>query len=146
MMTADDNTEHDDPSLIASNPARPWETGQRIYPRWYFHDPEVPLAEQSSGITGVLKKPGVLFDTHIGSAIIKDLSLGGIGFIAPRRYQVPKRVVVVVGRQYPLVCEIIHRRPVDRSLVFYGAKWHRMDRRLLMLAISRYARFCNMVC
>lgn len=121
------------------------EVGRRYYPRWYFHDPEVPMEEQSSGIAGEVRRPGVLHDPLIGRIIIKDMSLGGIGFIAPRRFHLPKKVVVMVGNTYPLVCEVLHARPLSRALVFYGARWYRMDKHVLMMAISRYARLCRLV-
>lgn len=123
----------------------PWETGKRFYPRWYFHDPEIPFEEQTSGIAGEVRRSGVLYDPFIGRIVIKDMSLGGIGFIAPSRYNLPRRVVVVVGKTYPLMCEILHRHPVSPSLTFYGASWYRMDRHMLMMAISRYARLCRLV-
>lgn len=135
-------TESDEASLTTR---LPWDDGRRTYPRWYFHDPEVPFEEQTSGIAGQVRRPGVFYDSLIGRIIVKDMSVGGIGFIAPRRYNLPKRVVVNVGNGYPLLCEILHCRPVNRALNFYGARWYRMDRQVVMLAIARYGRMCRLV-
>ncbi len=125
---------------------QPWETGRRFYPRWYFHDPEVPFAEQTRGIAAELWRPGVLFDSLIGRIVIKDMSLGGVGFLAPRRFELPERVLVVLAEQEVLGCEILHRRPVSQELVFYGARWHGLSHRRLARALSRYARLCLLVC
>lgn len=145
MLPDNASTSQDSELNSGLTTVHPWEVGRRLFPRWYFHNPEVPFEEQSDGIHGSVRRPNFLFDTQICRIIIKDMSLGGVGFIAPKRYQLPKRVVVLVGDRYQLVCEILHRRQAGRYLTFYGARWYRVSRHDLMVAINHFSYLCRLV-
>ena len=60
----------------------------RSYYRWYFYDPEQSLQTQTKGIAVKLKRLG-WFGNEIGSAVVKDMSMGGAGLLAPLKDKVP---------------------------------------------------------
>ena len=103
--------------------------GRRLDPRVYFHDGETPFAEQSSGVPALVKVPLLCFASTIGRAVIKDLSLGGVGFLAPSRLEIPDRVYLKMNDSPTLQCRILHRREVAPLLTFYGACWYPNNRR-----------------
>lgn len=112
--------------------------GRRTDPRLYFHDGETPLEIQSSGVPAQMRVPGLLFDELVGRAIVKDLSLGGVGFIAFSRYALPDRLLLLLGDCPPLYCQILHRRLVAPQLCFYGARWYQSERTQLEAVLARW--------
>ena len=73
--------------------------GRRLDPRVYFHDGDTPYAEQSSGVPAQVKIPLLFFSYRVGRAVIKDLSLGGVGFLAPTRLSLPDHVCLHLIRR-----------------------------------------------
>lgn len=96
---------------------------RRKLPRWYLHDGTTPLESQSCGIAARLLVSGLLFDRSIGRAVIKDLGPGGVGFLAPARFELPEQVTLKLAPAMTLTCHITHRRGIGRYLCFYGARW-----------------------
>ena len=70
--------------------------GRRVDPRLYFHDSETPLEQQSTGVPAIIQAPGLLFNRQLGRGIVKDLSVGGVGFIASSRLELPPRVLLLL--------------------------------------------------
>lgn len=112
--------------------------GRRTHPRLYFHDGETPLEIQSCGVPAQIRIPGLLFDELVGRAIVKDLSLGGVGFIASSRVVLPDRLLLLLGDCPPLYCQILHRRLVAPQLSFFGARWYRSDTAQLEAVLARW--------
>lgn len=111
---------------------------RRVDPRLYFHDNETPLEQQSTGVPVLIQAPGLLFRRQLGRGIVKDLSVGGVGFIASSRLELPPRVLLLLDDCPPLYCEILHRRPVVPLLYSYGACWYRSDRKQLEAVMARW--------
>lgn len=102
---------------------------RRIDPRLYFHDGETPLELQAHGIPVVLHESGFIFQKRIGRAVVKDFSLGGIGFLAPEKWHLNKYIYVEFQDKKIYQCEILHQHSVVPLLNFYGARWYKCDRR-----------------
>lgn len=97
--------------------------GRRETPRLYFHDGETPFDRQSSGLPAQLLTPGFFRDHLLGRIIVKDISLGGAGFLAPVRLLVPKRILIQFDDVTLLAGDVLHRRPIEPLLCFYGVRW-----------------------
>ncbi|WP_043809102.1 hypothetical protein, partial [Aeromonas taiwanensis] len=104
-------------------PVTPFNDPRRKVPRWYLHDGSTPLESQSCGIAARLMVSGLLFDKHIGRAVIKDIGPGGVGFLAPARFVLPDTVSLSLLPRIVLACHITHRRAIGQYLSFYGARW-----------------------
>lgn len=96
---------------------------RRKVPRWYLHDGTTPLEAQSCGIAARLLISGLLFDKRIGRAVIKDIGPGGVGFLAPSRFELPDTISLSLAPHIRLECQIMHRRGIGQYLSFYGASW-----------------------
>ena len=114
--------------------------GRRMDPRVYFHDGDTPYAEQSSGVPAQVKIPLLLFSYRVGRAVIKDLSLGGVGFLAPTRLNLPDHVCLQMENAPKLHCRILHRRQVAPLLTFYGACWYPSNRREMEKIMAQWVK------
>jgi hypothetical protein len=117
---------------------------RRKSPRWYLHDGSTPLESQSCGIAARLMVSGLLFDKRIGRAVIKDIGPGGVGFLAPARFELPELVRLSLSPQIVLECNITHRRAIGQYLNFYGARWAHSEEIDLAPVLSHW-RHCFMV-
>ncbi|ALP42725.1 hypothetical protein ACKC5O_14675 [Aeromonas schubertii] len=111
---------------------------RRQQPRWYLHDGQTPFEQQSCGITARLMVSGLLFDRRLCRVIIKDIGPGGVGFLAPRRFELPRSLRLVLPGLPPLDCLLMHRRPVGPSLSFIGGAWAEPDAVDLAPVLSRW--------
>jgi len=127
-------------NTVAMPAADSFGRGRRECPRWYFYNPFTELEDQISGISGIIKTPGWWFDRLLTNTIIKDLSMGGAGFIVPQHTTVPDHIILELEGKYRLECEVLHRRPLNRYLTFYGVRWEHSRRRIVMTIISKYSR------
>lgn len=128
-MSAADNGDKDDDAAK-----------RREHPRWQLSDDSVPLQLQSTGLPAQLWGAGLLFDKLIGQVVIKDLSMGGAGVLAPSRYRVPKKISLVLEGAPGLSGEVMHRREIGPSLVFYGVRWRRVKHKQLLEIVGRFVR------
>lgn len=119
--------------------------GRREFPRWYFYNPFTGLEDQISGINATIKIPGWWFDRFLANVIIKDLSLGGSGFIVPNHVQIPDRLRLSFEDKYNIECEVLHRRKLNRYIQFCGVRWEPSRRRIVMTIISKYSRLSKFV-
>ncbi|ATY82721.1 MULTISPECIES: hypothetical protein [Aeromonas] len=117
---------------------------RRKVPRWYLHDGTTPFESQSCGIAARLLISGLLFDKSIGRAVIKDIGPGGVGFLAPARFELPETVKLALLPRIALDCNITHRRAIGRQLCFYGARWSYPEEVDLAPVLSHW-RHCFMV-
>lgn len=113
-------------------------SSRRNDPRFYVHDINTPFELQTSGVPATLKALGLLFSRNLGQVIVKDLSMGGVGFLASSQLQVPKRVLLCLDSCAPLACEILHQHSVAPQLCFYGGRWQERDRRKLEGTLARW--------
>ncbi|TFF79965.1 hypothetical protein DRM94_03025 [Aeromonas taiwanensis] len=128
-----------DPDLL---PVTPFNDPRRKVPRWYLHDGSTPLESQSCGIAARLMVSGLLFDKHIGRAVIKDIGPGGVGFLAPARFVLPDTVSLSLLPRIVLACHITHRRAIGQYLSFYGACW--ADPAIDLAPVLSHWRHCFM--
>lgn len=119
--------------------------GRREFPRWYFYNPFTELEDQISGISASIKVSGWWFDRFLANVIIKDLSLGGAGFIVPNHIKIPDKIIITLEDKYKIECDILHRRRLNRYIQFCGARWEPSRRRIVMTIISRYSRMSRFV-
>lgn len=124
----------------ADNEDKDDDVKRREYPRWQLSDDMVPLQLQSKGLPAQLWGTGLLFNKLIGQVVIKDLSMGGAGLLAPSRYRVPNRISLVLEGAPGLAGEVMHRREIGPSLVFYGVRWRRVKHKLLLDIVGRFVR------
>jgi|GEM_PF-3212600 len=113
---------------------------RREYPRWHLSDDSVPLQQQTKGLPAQLWGTGLLFDRLIGQVVIKDLSMGGAGLLAPSSYRVPNKISLVLNGTRGLAGVVMHRRPIGSSLVFYGVQWRRVKHKHLLDIVGRFVR------
>ena len=123
-------------------PVTPFNDPRRKVPRWYLHDGSTPLESQSCGIAARLMVSGLLFDKHIGRAVIKDIGPGGVGFLAPARFVLPDTVSLSLLPRIVLACHITHRRAIGQYLSFYGARW--ADPAIDLAPVLSHWRHCFM--
>lgn len=123
-------------------PVTPFNDPRRKVPRWYLHDGTTPLESQSCGIAARLMVSGLLFDKHIGRAVIKDIGPGGVGFLAPARFVLPDTVSLSLLPRIVLSCHITHRRAIGQYLSFYGARW--VDPAIDLAPVLSHWRHCFM--
>ncbi|HEY0924362.1 PilZ domain-containing protein [Rheinheimera pacifica] len=103
--------------MVATKPE-----ASRKYLRWYFSAQSQPVAIQSKGIAVKLWQSG-LFGSQICQAVVKDMSLGGAGLLAPLAKTVPDIVMVEYDNQFKIKAEVVYRRQVSDKLVFLGISW-----------------------
>ncbi|WP_215396171.1 PilZ domain-containing protein [Rheinheimera oceanensis] len=94
----------------------------RKYLRWYFSSASQPHETQTKGIAVKLWQSG-LFGSQICQAVVKDISLGGAGLLAPLTKTVPDIVMVEYDNQFKIKAEVVYRRQVSDKLVFLGISW-----------------------
>lgn len=123
-------------------PVTPFNDPRRKVPRWYLHDGSTPLESQSCGIAARLMVSGLLFDKHIGRAVIKDIGPGGVGFLAPARFVLPDTISLSLLPRIVLACHITHRRAIGQYLSFYGARW--ADPAIDLAPVLSHWRHCFM--
>lgn len=120
-------------------------SSRREFPRWYFYNPFTELEDQISGISASIKVSGWWFDRFLANVIIKDLSLGGAGFIVPNHITIPDKIIITLEDKYKIECDILHRRRLNRYIQFCGARWEPSRRRIVMTIISKYSRMSKFV-
>ena len=94
----------------------------RKYLRWYFCTANQPHEVQTKGVPVKLLQSG-LFGNQICLAVVKDMSLGGAGLLAPVSKTVPDLIVVKYDEQTRIKAEVVYRRQVSDKLVFLGLSW-----------------------
>ncbi|GAA0561412.1 MULTISPECIES: PilZ domain-containing protein [Rheinheimera] len=113
----------------------------RRYLRWYFSTANQPHETQTKGIAVKLKQPG-LFGSQLCQAVVKDISLGGAGLLAPLSKAVPDMLVVEYDSETRIKAEVIYRRAVSDKLEFLGISWldtKREQRLRLLRRLSKKA-------
>lgn len=118
---------------------------RREFPRWQFHQVDVPLAMQSQGIAARVYRQGLLFDRLIAQVVVKDMSLGGAGLLVPSQYPLPKKLLLSIDdADKPLQCLIMHRYPVDAALHFVGVSWYRVKSEQVLRTVGNAVREFNL--
>src|SRR5690606_12089488 len=84
----------------------------RKYLRWYFCTANQPHESQTKGVPVKLLQSG-LFGSQICLAVVKDMSLGGAGLLAPVSKTVPDLIVVKYDEQTRIKAEVVYRRQVS---------------------------------
>ncbi|WP_185714233.1 PilZ domain-containing protein [Rheinheimera mesophila] len=98
----------------------------RSYYRWYFYDPQQSLQTQTKGIAVKLKRLG-WFGGEIGSAVVKDMSMGGAGLLAPLKDQVPDQFWVLYDKTTKVKARVCYRKTINDKLEFLGLEWQGKD-------------------
>ena len=81
------------------------------------------LGMSCDGITVNLFKPSLLgFKRKVGIANVKDLSLGGLGFLCNRQLELGNELMMKVAG-FDLRIKVVRAVPVNLRLNFYGSKW-----------------------
>lgn len=111
---------------------------KRQFHRWYFQSKEIPLSYQSTGIP--VRTYGSLMGLKrpIGQGVIKDISLGGLGFLG--QPDLPKKVQLKLPNGEMIACEILHRFMVNKRLTFYGANWGKAEYQRVLPLLRQFSR------
>jgi hypothetical protein len=112
--------------------------GRRFY-RWYFYNPEQSLQTQTKGIAVKLKKPG-WFGGEIGSAVVKDMSIGGAGLLAPLKDKVPDLFWVFYDKTTKVKAKVCYRKAVTDKLEFLGLQWLGNDKAVRLALLRKLRR------
>ncbi|NRQ42907.1 PilZ domain-containing protein [Rheinheimera sp. YQF-2] len=111
----------------------------RKYLRWYFCTANEPHESQTKGVPVKLLQSG-LFGSQICLAVVKDMSLGGAGLLAPVSKTVPDLIVVQYDGQTRIKAEVVYRRQVSDKLVFLGLSWLDAKRELRLNLLRRLSK------
>lgn len=78
-----------------------------------------------------------LFGSQICKAVVKDMSLGGVGLLAPLSKNVPDVILVQYDERIRMAAEVVYRRQVSDKLVFLGLSWldAKREQRLKLLRL-----------
>ncbi|MEE2024050.1 MULTISPECIES: PilZ domain-containing protein [Alkalimonas] len=108
----------------------------RKYLRWYFCAANQPHEVQTKGVPVTLWQSS-LFGSQICKAVVKDMSLGGVGLLAPLSKNVPDVILVQYDERIRMAAEVVYRRQVSDKLVFLGLSWldAKREQRLKLLRL-----------
>lgn len=95
--------------------------GRNFY-RWYFYPPDQAMPLQTKGIAVRLRKTG-WFGGLVGSAVVKDMSIGGAGVLVSVQDQVPTQLWVLYDERIKVRAMVRYRRQVNEKLEFLGLEW-----------------------
>lgn len=115
---------------------------KRIFTRYHIGDDEPPLYQQSDGILVTLRSNcHWWFNKTLGRAILKDISAGGGGFVAPHAIKIPKKVIVIFPVSIgigPQQVDVVHVKEVTPQLLFYGIEWKDRSGEVLRKTLELY--------
>ncbi len=81
------------------------------------------LSMACDGVTVNLYKPGFLgLNRRAGIANVKDLSIGGLGFLCSSRLELGNALVIRIAG-FDLSLKVVRAVPVNSRLSFYGSTW-----------------------
>ena len=113
------------------------EINRKFY-RWHFQSGEVPLVYQSSGVPIKLYRRILFFDIFLAQAIIKDISIGGVGFIT--QHKLTSSLVIQLPDGTKIPCQQQHHFQVNDKLNFYGARWNEADYEKVLPLLKSYSK------
>lgn len=111
----------------------------RNYYRWYFYDPEQSLQTQTKGIAVKLKGLG-WFGSEIGSAVVKDMSMGGAGVLVPLKDNVPEQFWVLYDKNTKVKARVCYRKAITDKLEFLGLEWQGNDSSVRLKLLRKLRR------
>jgi hypothetical protein len=111
----------------------------RNYYRWYFYDPEQSLQTQTKGIAVKLKRLG-WFGSDIGNAVVKDMSMGGAGVLAPLKDNVPDQFWVLYDKNTKVKARVCYRKAINDKLEFLGLEWQGNDSSVRLRLLRKLRR------
>jgi hypothetical protein len=111
----------------------------RNYYRWYFYDPQQSLQTQTKGIAVKLKRLG-WFGSDIGSAVVKDMSMGGAGVLAPLKDNVPDQFWVLYDKNAKVKARVCYRKAITDKLEFLGLEWQDNDSSVRLKLLRKLRR------
>jgi len=111
----------------------------RDFYRWYFYDPQQSLQTQTKGIAVKLKRLG-WFGGEIGSAVVKDMSLGGAGLLAPLKDKVPEQFWVLYDKSTQVKAKVRYRTAINDKLEFLGLEWQGKDKAVRLKLLRKLRR------
>jgi hypothetical protein len=111
----------------------------RSFYRWYFYDPAVSLQSQTKGIPVRLKQTG-WFGQELGSAVVKDMSMGGAGLLVPLKDKVPDSFWVLYDKTTKVKARVCYRKVIDEKLEFLGLEWQGNDRTIRLTLLRKLRR------
>jgi hypothetical protein len=94
-------------------------THQRLSLR---HDKRVPLAFACDGLTVNLSTTRWFILTPLGTANIKDISIGGVGILCSEPLSIGMKFYIELD-QYRILCEVTREHSIKGHLKFLGARW-----------------------
>ncbi len=111
----------------------------RNYYRWYFYDPQQSLQTQTKGIAVKLRRLG-WFGSEIGSAVVKDMSMGGAGLLAPLKDKVPDQFWVLYDKTTKVKARVCYRKAINDKLEFLGLEWQGNDSAVRLRLLRKLRR------
>lgn len=115
----------------------------REYVRFSLRQRELQdISFACDGITVSLIKCHYLFNKKIGIANIKNIGLGGIGFISSSTLQ-PKQIVDISldGERFQI--QVMRLEKINRKLNFVGAKWTEKDEKRISYITTKIYNMSN---
>ncbi|WP_281560409.1 hypothetical protein [Thalassomonas sp. RHCl1] len=110
----------------------------RKYYRWHFQSGEVPLVYQTSGVPVKIYRRVLFFDIFLAQAIIKDISIGGVGFIT--QHELGTSLIMQLPNGMKIPCKKEHFFQVNDKLNFYGASWSEREYKKVMPLLKTYSK------
>ncbi|WDD99303.1 hypothetical protein [Thalassomonas actiniarum] len=110
----------------------------RKYYRWHFQSGEVPLVYQTSGVPVKIYRRILFFDIFQAQAIIKDISIGGVGFIT--QHELDASLIMQLPNGLKISCKKEHYFQVNDKLNFYGASWSEKEYKKVMPLLKSYSK------
>lgn len=94
----------------------------RKFFRWYFNSANQPTELQTRGVA-VKLYPTTLFGRELCNAVLKDISYGGAGVLAPTSKVIPEQILLIYDERHKLKAKVVYRRQINDKLVFLGVRW-----------------------
>ncbi|PWF61688.1 pilus assembly protein PilZ [Shewanella sp. BC20] len=96
---------------------------RRTHPRLSLrYDKRVPLAFACDGLTVNLSTTRWLVFTEVDTANIKDISIGGVGFLCSKSLPIGMKFYVEL-ELHRILCEVTRVQLIKGHLTFIGARW-----------------------
>lgn len=112
-------------------------TNRQFY-RWHLQSNNIPLVFQSSGVPIKLYRRVFFYDSYIGRGIIKDISIGGVGFLSSGKLN--KNIIIELPNGLKIKCTKQHQSQVNPQLIFNGASWDQSVYALVMPLLKQYSK------
>lgn len=110
----------------------------RKFYRWQFQSKKVPMIYQTTGVPIKVYRRFLFFDFYVGKGIVKDISIGGLGFIMKRRLSEHFVIELPTGLRIPC-CEK-HHFDIGNGLNFYGASWNTTELDEVLAILKLYSK------